>query len=114
MVDLTAINDDKHWRAVSGRAIVIVMGDRGEIRAGQAIEAIGQLAKIPGPLNPGEFDYRGFLRGQGIDLRLTVDDPDGTRTIRMVGPRHLSRTGKSPRLEPGSTGRSSGPRGSSR
>src|SRR5262249_52385534 len=29
------------------------------------------------PLNPGEFDYRGFLRGQGIDLRMTVDDPSG-------------------------------------
>src|SRR5439155_23376307 len=46
-------------------------------QAGEAVEAIGQLAQISGPLNPGEFDYRGFLRGQGIDLRLTVDDPSG-------------------------------------
>jgi competence protein ComEC len=77
VVDLTAINDGRRWNPVSGRAMVIVMGDRGEIRAGEAIEAAGQLARVPGPLNPGEFDYRDFLRGQGIDLRLTVDDPDG-------------------------------------
>ncbi len=77
VVDLTTISDRERWRAISGRAMVIVVGDRGGIRAGEPIEAIGQLARIPGPLNPGEFDYRGFLRGQGIDLRLTVDDPDG-------------------------------------
>ena len=76
VADLTAINDRQQWRAISGRAIVIVMGDLGEIHAGESIEVIGQIARIPGPLNPGEFDYRGFLRGQGIDLRLTVEDPD--------------------------------------
>jgi competence protein ComEC len=58
---------------------MIVDGDRRDIRSGEGIEAIGQLARIAGPLNPGEFDYRQFLRGQGIDLRLTVDDPDGLR-----------------------------------
>ncbi len=69
--------------------MVIVLGDRDEIRAGQAIEAIGQLAKLPGPLNPGEFDYRGYLRGQGIDLRLTVDDPDGLEPLPDVRPNPL-------------------------
>ncbi len=77
VVDLTAISDGRRWNPVSGRAMVIVTGDRSEIRAGEAIEAAGQLARIPGPLNPGEFDYRDYLRGQGIDLRLTVDDTDG-------------------------------------
>ena len=36
----------------------------------------GRLAQIAPPLNPGEFDYRAFLRAQGIRLRLTVDDPE--------------------------------------
>ena len=79
VVDLTAISDGRHWRTVSGRAMVIVLGDRSEIRAGEAIEAAGQLARVAGPLNPGEFDYREFLRGQGIDLRLTVNEPEGLR-----------------------------------
>jgi competence protein ComEC len=86
VVDLTAISDHQRWRAISGRAMVIVMGDRGEVRAGEAIEAIGQLARVPGPLNPGEFDYRGFLRGQGIDLRLTVDEPAGLERDREGRP----------------------------
>ena len=77
LIDLTAISDGRQWHPVSGRASVIVLGDRGDIRAGEAIEAVGQLATFPEPLNPGEFDYRGFLRGQGVDLRLTVDDPAG-------------------------------------
>ncbi|HZW29741.1 MAG TPA: ComEC/Rec2 family competence protein, partial [Isosphaeraceae bacterium] len=77
VIDVAAIRDGPRWRPVSGRAMLLVAGGRSEIRAGDAVEVIGQLARIPGPLNPGEFDYRGFLRGQGIDLRLTVNDPSG-------------------------------------
>ena len=51
-------------------------GRRSEIRAGQAVEAAGQIATIAPPLNPGEFDYRAFLQAQGIRLRLTIDDPE--------------------------------------
>ena len=76
VVNLTAMNDGHDWRPVSGRAIAIVSGDRSDVLGGEGIEVIGQLARIAGPLNPGEFDYRRFLRGQGIDLRLTVDDPE--------------------------------------
>ncbi len=76
VVDLTAVTDGGEWRRASGRAAVTVTGDRSEIRAGQAVEAAGQIARIPGPLNPGEFDYATFLRAQGIRLRLSVDDPE--------------------------------------
>ncbi len=79
VVDLKAMNDGHAWRPVSGRAIAIVAGDRGEVIGGDGIEVIGQVARIAGPLNPGEFDYRQFLRGQGIDMRLTVDDPEALR-----------------------------------
>jgi competence protein ComEC len=75
VVDLTAISDGQRWTEASGRAMVVVEGDRSAIHAGQAVEAAGQIAKVAGPLNPGEFDYRGYLQSQGIRLRLTVDDP---------------------------------------
>jgi competence protein ComEC len=74
VLDLTEISDGRQWRPVSGRAVTIVVGDRREIEAGQAVEGAGQIALVPGPLNPGEFDYRAFLRAQGIRLRLTIDD----------------------------------------
>jgi competence protein ComEC len=114
VLDLTAISDGERWRPVSGRAMVIVAGDRKAIQGGEVVEAWGQLARVSGPLNPGEFDYRGFLRGQGIDLRLTVDDPAGLKSDpsrtsasfgRWVGRlRAWSRAqlveGLSPRIEP--------------
>ena len=75
VLDLTSISDGQSWHKASGRAIVVVMGDRSLIRAGQAVEAAGQIATVAPPLNPGEFDYRGFLQAQGIRLRINVDDP---------------------------------------
>jgi competence protein ComEC len=76
VLDLTAVMDDGQWRRASGRAMVTVTGDRSAVRAGQAVEAAGQIARIARPLNPGEFDYATFLRASGIRLRLTVNDPE--------------------------------------
>jgi competence protein ComEC len=90
VLDIRAINDGKTWRPASGRAIVLVTGDRSGIRAGQAIEAAGQLAQLAGPSNPGEFDYRAFQRAQGVRLRLSVDDaeslwPDPQGRSSLIG-----------------------------
>jgi competence protein ComEC len=76
VLDLRAISDGKTWHPASGRAIVLVTGDRSEIRSGQAVEAAGQIARLAAPSNPGEFDYRAFQRAQGVRLRLTVDDAE--------------------------------------
>jgi competence protein ComEC len=76
VLDLKAISDGKRWHPASGRAIVVVAGDRQDLPAGSAVEAAGQLAKVGRPLNPGEFDYRAYLQAQGIRLRLTVDEPE--------------------------------------
>src|SRR5262249_33649575 len=75
VLDLTQWSDGKSWRNVSGRATTTVAGDCASILAGDPIEAAGQLALLPPPLNPGEFDYRAFARVEGIRLRFTVGDP---------------------------------------
>ncbi len=75
VLDVTAVSDGTNWHEASGRAIVVITGDRTAISAGTAVEAAGQLAQVAGPLNPGEFDYRAYLRGQGIRLRLSVEEP---------------------------------------
>jgi competence protein ComEC len=77
VLEVTAVNDQSAWRAASGRSIVVIAGDRSDIRAGQAVEAAGQLATIARPSNPGEFDYRAFMQAQGIRLRLSIDAPSG-------------------------------------
>jgi competence protein ComEC len=76
VVEIRAISDGSAWHQATGRALVIVTGPCAAIEAGDAVQAAGQLARVAGPLNPGEFDYRAFLQAQGIRLRLSVDDPE--------------------------------------
>lgn len=65
------------WRPVSGKVSMGIVGDRSDLRAGDCVEAAGNLALVAGPLNPGEFDHRAYLRAQGIWLKLVVDTPQG-------------------------------------
>ncbi len=80
LVGLTAIHDDAAtggWRPAAGLVQVWVNGDRSDLASGRAVELAGQLARVEGPLNPGEFDPRPMLRGRGVRLRLLVDGPTG-------------------------------------
>ena len=79
VVEITGISDGSLWQGASGRALVIVAGDRNrnDLFAGQPVELAGQMARVAGPLNPGEFDYRAYLRSQGIRLRIVVDNAAG-------------------------------------
>ncbi len=77
VVKLTRISDGSRWRGASGQALVTVAGDRGDLHAGEPVELEGQIARVAGPQNPGEFDYRAYLRGRGIRLRMSVDAPGG-------------------------------------
>ncbi|MGZ3471845.1 MAG: ComEC/Rec2 family competence protein, partial [Isosphaeraceae bacterium] len=79
VVEITGISDGSLWQGASGRALVIVAGDRNrnDLFAGQPVELAGQMARVAGPLNPGEFDYRAYLRSQGIRLRIVVDSAAG-------------------------------------
>ena len=76
VLDITSVCDGKSWHNASGRAIVVVEGDRSEIRRGRGRPDGRQISTLSPPLNPGEFDYRGFLQAQGIRLRIGVDDPE--------------------------------------
>ncbi len=77
VLDVTGVCDGQDWHRASGRAQMLIVGERSDLEAGQFVEAAGTLARLAGPLNPGEFDYRAHLRAQGVRLRLTVDDPEG-------------------------------------
>ncbi len=77
VVTITGICDGSLWRGASGQALVSVVGDRDDLYAGEPVELAGQIAQVAGPLNPGEFDYRAYLRAQGIRLRISVDNPAG-------------------------------------
>lgn len=77
VVELRAAMTAGGWRRASGRALLTVSGDRSDLRPGDSVELAGGLALIARPLNPGEFDARSYRRGQGVRLRIDVDDPQG-------------------------------------
>ncbi|MFO1096070.1 MAG: DNA internalization-related competence protein ComEC/Rec2, partial [Planctomycetaceae bacterium] len=58
-------------------------------RTGDRIRCVGTLA-VPGPVrNPGAFDYRAWLRGQGVDCVVRCDHPDAVSRIEpAIGWRH--------------------------
>jgi competence protein ComEC len=72
---VSAVSDGVRWHQASGRVSVVITGDRTDLKAGALVSAAGSLSAVAGPLNPGEFDYRDYLRAQGIRLRLAVNDP---------------------------------------
>jgi competence protein ComEC len=77
LLEVSAVCDGACWRRASGRVQLIVVGNGADLEAGQAVEAAGSLARVARPLNPGEFDYRDYLRAQGVRLRLAVAEPGG-------------------------------------
>ncbi len=77
ILDLSEVYTGDGWREAAGRVMVTVIGDRSDLKGGEAVEAAGTLASVARALNPGEFDYKSYLRAQGIRLRLTVDSAAG-------------------------------------
>lgn len=74
---IAAVRGVEGWKPTSGKVAVSVRGDRSDLRAGTAVLAAGRLSLVARPMNPGEFDYRAYLRSQGTRLRLMVDEPSG-------------------------------------
>ena len=77
VLEMTGVRDGSRWEPASGRAQLLISGDRTDLAAGAPVQAAGMLAMVEGPRNPGEFDFRNHLRAQGVRLRLSVDDPVG-------------------------------------
>ena len=86
VLEVTAVRDGADWRVASGRALLVIVGIRADLVAGEAVEAAGSLERVAGPLNPGEFDAREYLRAQGIRLHLAVDDRQGVWRDRSAPP----------------------------
>jgi competence protein ComEC len=68
----TRIRHNGAWADVSGRLQLVTNGALDGLHVGDELEAVGHLATIQGPANPGEFDFAGMLRDQGIRARLSV------------------------------------------
>lgn len=77
VLEISHVHDKGSWREASGRASLTAEGDRRDLRAGSAVEAAGAIARVAPPLNPGEFDARGYLRARGVRLRFSAAGGSG-------------------------------------
>ncbi|MGH7127906.1 MAG: ComEC/Rec2 family competence protein, partial [Planctomycetaceae bacterium] len=67
---------------VSGQARLTIEGHLLHATLGDRVEVRGWLFPLRGPRNPGEFDYRQYLRRQGTDCVVFAGHPDAVRRLR--------------------------------
>ncbi len=77
------------WLPARGLVQVHVVGQRTDFTVGDEVEVLGRLVLPEGPANPGELDYAGLLRDQGITAVLTVLDGDQVDVLERSWPRSL-------------------------
>ena len=74
LIDRIQYYDGEHWNRVKGRASVFLeTGIHSGILTGDCILGRGRLRAHREPMNPGQFDYGAFQRGQGILYRVYLD-----------------------------------------
>jgi competence protein ComEC len=67
VIALKEIKTDSGWKHASGKIYVYLKKEKSSLpRYGDVLLIKGNPQLVPGPANPGEFDYRSYLRKQNI------------------------------------------------
>lgn len=86
MVTVEFLGQAEHRQAVQGLVQVDVEGETPRLQPGDRLVIYGKLVRPAPPMNPGEFDYAGWLHGQGISGLVRVKHPEAIqRNGHQVG-----------------------------
>jgi ComEC/Rec2-related protein len=87
-LNVSRINREGYrWEPAFGRVMVVMPGLLPpEFFAGQTVEVSGVLAPPPAPDAEGLFDYRSYLRHQGIYFQLRADSTNDWRLLSATRP----------------------------
>jgi competence protein ComEC len=80
VLQATAVDTGRGRMSAAGRVLVRIRGFQNEPGPGNEVSIRGRLRCPQGARNPGEFDYRGYLRRRGIWATLTTD-ADGVEPV---------------------------------
>ncbi len=72
VLDVTEVETAGGWQPASGRVRLWVAGRWDDGHCGDRVEVVGQLARLEGPLNPGQRDHRAELHDRRIHAELRV------------------------------------------
>ena len=81
VVWVTAIRHGQHWTPASGWANLSVDGHLVGLHAGDRLRVMALASQPAAPLNPGEFDFRAFKRGDRILCRLRGQFPESVQLL---------------------------------
>ncbi len=81
LLRVTAVRNGQTWQPADGVASVDVEGHVLGMRAGDRLRVYALVTKPSAPLNPGEFDYRGYQRSRRILARLRCLFPEHVQSI---------------------------------
>ncbi|MBS0265865.1 MAG: ComEC/Rec2 family competence protein [Planctomycetes bacterium] len=68
-------------QSVSGRVRLDIAGHLTDVSIGDEVEVVGSLSRPVGPSNPGAFDFRRFLRTEGLLATVRCDEPDDVQKL---------------------------------
>jgi competence protein ComEC len=84
-VEVDGLSEGARWRPATGRIVVSTTGLLArEFHADQAVEITGVLNLPPDPVAEGLFDYRNYLRRQGVYYQLKVQSSNDWRLLEPV------------------------------
>ena len=66
---------------VSGRVRLDISGHLAQGAVGDEVEVVGLLSRPAGPRNPGAFDFRRYLRSDGLLASLHCGEPEDIRVV---------------------------------
>ncbi|MCS6864617.1 MAG: ComEC/Rec2 family competence protein [Gemmataceae bacterium] len=72
VIDVSEVEAAGGWQAARGRVQVWVPGRWDDVHCGDAVEIVGQLVPLEGPLNPGQRDHRAELQDRRIHAEVRV------------------------------------------
>lgn len=84
--DVQRILTRSGWQPASGRILLRLDQPIGSLRAGQEIEAFGELYRPAPAMNEGEFDWAAYYRDQRILAGFSVGYAGNVRLLRDDGP----------------------------
>jgi len=90
-IEVSAIQINKDpWRPASGRMAISTRGTLTNLFGGQTVEVSGVAMRPKGPIAEGTFDYRYFLRQQGIYYTLQGAKEEDWRIVASPSQRPLA------------------------
>ncbi len=91
IVEVVAVKTWAGWREASGTTLLQLHMPDPRLKAGQTLELFGHLER-PGPaVNPGQFDFANYYRGQRVLVSFSASGPENVVILHDDGPGALAR-----------------------